>query len=237
MASSESRQPTAPSAAVLDALPIIAWTADANGDPTSLSRAFERVCDVSVDEVLARGYAAFVHPEDLGDALLRWNAARVAGVAFRDELRIRAGAGRYRWHAIEAAPILEPGGAIASWLGTLTDIDDLRVAELQLEAALEAASLSARAAAARAELAYRLMEANDDSISVLDLEGRLLSLGRNGNLLLPATRTRAPSRAGSGRGRASTGARPKRRSRRPAGADALASRRRTPRPAKSASGR
>ncbi len=183
MASSESRQPTAPSAAVLDALPIIAWTADANGDPTSLSRAFERVCDVSVDEVLARGYAAFVHPEDLGDALLRWNAARVAGVAFRDELRIRAGAGRYRWHAIEAAPILEPGGAIASWLGTLTDIDDLRVAELQLEAALEAASLSARAAAARAELAYRLMEANDDSISVLDLEGRLLSLGRNGNLL------------------------------------------------------
>ena len=56
------------------------------------------------------------------------------------ESRIRAGDGSYRWFQTRAMPMLDDEGRIIEWLGTSTDIDELRtlqdeqgilVAELQ----------------------------------------------------------------------------------------------------------
>ncbi len=51
----------------------------------------------------------------------------------------------YRWHIVRAVPQRDAGGAILQWIGTNTDIDDGKLAEIELGAAKVAAEEANRA--------------------------------------------------------------------------------------------
>ena len=158
-------------AAVLDALPIVAYMAAPDGAVTYLSRGWERFTGNSARDALERGYQDIIHPDDLPRAAAAWDRARATGLAYRNELRIRFADGSYRWVLSQADPVRGDDGAIAGWFGTLTDVHRLRLAEEGLTQALAASSASAREAAARAHFVERLLDASDDSVQVLDLDG------------------------------------------------------------------
>ena len=82
----------------------------------------------------AEGWLALVHPDDAAEAASRWGAALSSGGVYEVEFRIRRADGTFRWHLVRALPERD-GGAVTRWIGTNTDIDDQKRAELALAAA------------------------------------------------------------------------------------------------------
>ncbi|MBD5633467.1 MAG: PAS domain-containing protein, partial [Candidatus Eremiobacteraeota bacterium] len=176
----DAQDPAGTYAAVLDALPIVAWVADPGGTVTYVSRGWERFTGNSGDDVFKRNYEFLVFPDDLAGVVAAWDAARATGNTYRDEFRIRHGDASYRWVLSQGDPMRDPGGTIVGWFSTLTDIHALRLAEERMARALETSEANRREAAARAHFVERLMDASDDCIKVLDLNARLLSMSANG---------------------------------------------------------
>ncbi len=121
------------------AIPNQVWTAAPDG---GIEWANDRTSDYSgASDAALRGlgWTAIVHPDDLPTAGARWAAALASGDVYEVEFRIRRADGAYRWHLVRAVPQRDPAGAIARWVGTNTDIDDQKRAELELSAAKFAA--------------------------------------------------------------------------------------------------
>jgi len=77
------------------------------------------------------------HPEDSAAMEAAWNRAVETGTGYSGQWRIRRHDGAYRWHKIALIPIrLDPAsGAVAEWLGTALDVDDIVTARLAVEEA------------------------------------------------------------------------------------------------------
>ena len=171
-------------AAVLDALPIVAYMADPQGVITYVTRGLEHVTGNDARDVIDHGYRILVHPDDLAAVSATWEDARKAETSYRDRFRLRSADGSYRWVLSQADPMRGAAGEIVGWFGTVSDIHDLRLAEDGLAAALAAAASSARDAAERAAFVERLLDASDDCVKVLDLDSHLVSMSANGQRAL-----------------------------------------------------
>lgn len=172
------------STAVLDALPVAAFTARPDGTISYLSRGWEQLTGNIAAQVVVHGYQEFVHPDDLPRVAAAWDSARAAGAPYRDELRVRYGDGSYRWMMSRAEPMLGTDGDILGWFGTVTNIDDLRTAEADTARGIAALAASAHQLEGRAHLVERLLDATDDCIKILDLDARLVSMSENGQKAL-----------------------------------------------------
>ena len=125
---------------LVEGMPQLVWRADGIGAWTWASPQWTAYTGQTEAESLGAGWRAAVHPEDRHGAEAAWLAA-----ANRDQLVIesrlrRASDGAYRWFQTRAVPVRDMGREVTEWLGTSTDIDDLRslqqsqavlVAELQ----------------------------------------------------------------------------------------------------------
>jgi PAS domain S-box-containing protein len=171
-------------AAVLDALPIVAFMANPAGQITFVSRGWERFTGTPGHEIIAHGYERVVHPDEFPRVVATWEGACAAGAVYRDEFRLRIGDGSFRWVVSQADPLRGADESIVGWFGTLTDIDELRTVEDGLATALANASASAMAASARSRFVERLLDASDDCVKVLDLDAHLLSMSPNGQKAL-----------------------------------------------------
>lgn len=125
---------------LIDGMPQLVWRALEGGEWTWASPQWTSYTGQSAAASQGRGWLLVVHPDDRETALALWRAAARRG-AFKAEYRIlHAAARRYRWFQTRAACIRNESGAIVEWIGTSTDVDDLRamrdqqqvmVAELQ----------------------------------------------------------------------------------------------------------
>ncbi len=77
----------------------------------------------------------FMHAEDVSASDNRWQAAINSGLVYEVEFRLRRADGVYRWHLARAVADRDQAGQILRWIGTNTDIDDQKRAELDLAAA------------------------------------------------------------------------------------------------------
>jgi PAS domain S-box-containing protein len=108
-----------------EAVPQMVWTADPRGNVTFLNRRWDEYTGVP----LAAGREArreMVHPDDAEEARAAWDLA-VANPPDRysHEFRLRRAAdGAYRWMLTTAVPLRDEAGAVAEWVGSITDIDD-----------------------------------------------------------------------------------------------------------------
>ena len=122
-----------------EAMPGLAWSADAEGLPTGMSEQLHAFCEAaSITEFTLAGPAT--HPDDLAAIASAWQRCQETDEDFHATLRIRGGDGRYRWFEALARP-LRDGEAdedgeptITGWNGLLIDIDDHKVLEESLRA-------------------------------------------------------------------------------------------------------
>lgn len=111
--------------ALADAIPLIVWTADPNGELDYYNRQWEIYTGFSAEETMGWGWAPVLHPDDLQRCIERWTQAFTSGEPYEIEYRFkRAQDGSYRWHLGRATPFKDENGAILKWFGTGTDIDD-----------------------------------------------------------------------------------------------------------------
>lgn len=114
--------------ALIEGVPQLIWRADSRGHWTWSSPQWARCTGLSLDESLGDGWLNAVHPDDRARALEAWGNAVTAGV-FDVEYRIGpAGTGPYRWFQTRATPIRNEEDSVVEWMGTSTDVDELRQA-------------------------------------------------------------------------------------------------------------
>jgi len=109
-------------------LPQLIWRAGSPGIWTWCSPQFTAYTGQSEAGSQGWGWLSQVHPRDQEAARSSWSRGKEQG-GFDVEYRIRAADGTYRWFQTRAAPVRDEHGETTEWIGTSTDINDLR--ELQ----------------------------------------------------------------------------------------------------------
>ncbi|WP_457104189.1 ATP-binding protein [Methylobacterium sp. P5_C11] len=119
-----------------EALPLLVWTMRVgDGRATYANAQFQSYYGPIGPERAER--VGRNHPEDAAAMEVAWTRAVESGTAFSGQWRIRRHDGVYRWHTLSLIPIrLDPAnGAVAEWLGTALDVDDIITARLAVEEA------------------------------------------------------------------------------------------------------
>jgi PAS domain S-box-containing protein len=109
-----------------DALPQIVWTMRPDGRPSYFNQRWLDYSGASLQDSLAHGWDRFIHPEDRPQVVAQWTRAHDASEACEVECRLRRADGLYRWMLVRAVPQRDAAGCPVGWVGTLTDIDELR---------------------------------------------------------------------------------------------------------------
>ena len=115
-----------------DALPEKIFTATPDGETDYLNQQWVTYTGLPLHEVLRLGWREFVHPDDLDEKVNRWKQAFKTGTPFEFEHRFRRADGVYRWHLSRAQPMRRSDGTISMWVGSNTDVDDLKRAQFDL---------------------------------------------------------------------------------------------------------
>lgn len=119
--------------ALAEAMPQLVWTCKADGGCDYLGPQWVAYTGVPEAEQLGFGWLERLHPDDRERVNAEWMRCSNAGITMDIDFRIRRADGAYRWFKTRAVPQLD-GGRIVRWLGTNTDIDELRVSEAELTA-------------------------------------------------------------------------------------------------------
>jgi len=126
--------------ALLQHLPVAAWTVRPDGTPDFVNRNWLEYAGRALDYVQSNpeAWMTAIHPEDR-ERVSRsfWQGIR-SGQGFTMEARFRrAHDGAYRWHLNRAVALRDAEGKILRFVGTCTDIEDLKQSEDNLRRAEE----------------------------------------------------------------------------------------------------
>lgn len=120
----ETREKNRRVAAILESLPLIAWTSDPDGNANYFNHGWYNYTNVNPSAAMGDGWALVVHPDDLGVVSSKWQSCMKEGKSYEQACRLRRSDGEYRWHLSKASPIRTKGGEIEIWVGTAMDIHD-----------------------------------------------------------------------------------------------------------------
>ncbi|MGA9672580.1 MAG: PAS domain-containing protein [Terracidiphilus sp.] len=122
---------------LLQHLPVSAWTLKPDGTPDFVNRVWLEYSGQTLEFVRSHpeAWMAAIHPEDREKASRAfWDGVR-SGQGFAIESRyLRCWDGTYRWHLQQAVPLCDAEGKVLKFVGTTTDIDDQKRAEVELRA-------------------------------------------------------------------------------------------------------
>jgi PAS domain S-box-containing protein len=114
---------------LMEGIPQLVWRADDQGAWTWSSPQWSDYTGYSREQSVGEGWLQAFHPDDREATRAAWNEAVRTG-NFEVEARIRcAYTQEYRWFQTRALPVRNDRGLIVEWLGTSTDIHQIR--ELQ----------------------------------------------------------------------------------------------------------
>ncbi|HYE07293.1 MAG TPA: PAS domain-containing protein [Planctomycetota bacterium] len=124
-ASSENRY-----AALAEAIPHLVWSTDADGRMIYANQRWLDYVGMPLAQARDSGWIEVVHPADLDQVMTSWNQAVSTGAPYDIELRLRRGSDQaFRWHLCRGVPGRDDTGRIDGWVGSMTDIHDLRETE------------------------------------------------------------------------------------------------------------
>jgi PAS domain S-box-containing protein len=118
---------------VLQSLPVITFTATADGAIDWVSDRWYEATGIPHDAVLGDSWAAIVHPDDVEQVVWLWTHALDTGSPWEATPRIRHADGTYRWWFTRAERVEDvPGGPM--WIGTTVELSAVpwkRIAALE----------------------------------------------------------------------------------------------------------
>ena len=113
---------------LIDAIPQIVWTNNVDGIASYFNRRWYEYTGLNYEQSAGPGWQAVIHPDDAPVSKERWQNALETGEVFECEYRLRNAAGEYRWFIGRNVPMRD-NNCIIGWLGSATDIHDLKQAE------------------------------------------------------------------------------------------------------------
>jgi len=128
-----------------EAVPQIVWATRPDGWNIYFNQQWTDYTGLTLDESYGHGWNIPFHPDDKQRAWDAWQRAVQHDKTYLLECRLRRADGVYRWWLIHGSPIRGANGEIQKWIGTCTDIEELKQAEESLQqakAAAEAANVA-----------------------------------------------------------------------------------------------
>jgi len=107
-------------------IPQLVFLTRPDGDRTWPSPQWIEFTGLSFEASLGMGWLDAVHPDDREATQEAWREARFRGEYYIEHRVRRAVDGDYLWHQTRAKPLEGESAASSDWVGTMTDIDDLR---------------------------------------------------------------------------------------------------------------
>jgi PAS domain S-box-containing protein len=106
----------------------VVWVTNPAGEVAEDSPEWRWITGQSVEDYLADGWLAAIHPNDRDRIDRDWRDCIRTGTVFDGSYRVRTKTGSYRHYDVRAVPI-ERDGAIIEWMGASTDVTGQREAD------------------------------------------------------------------------------------------------------------
>ncbi|WP_316824454.1 ATP-binding protein [Pedobacter miscanthi] len=112
---------------MMETIPQIAWTNTVKGKVDYYNQRWYDYTGLSQDQTQIGDLVSVVHPDDLKEIQYRFSflRKRIDGGEF--QVRAKRADGLFRWHLIRLMPIKNVDGMLQQWVGTATDIHELRI--------------------------------------------------------------------------------------------------------------
>jgi len=123
-----------------ESMPQKLFTAKSSGEVDYFNQQWTEFTGLSFEQIKDWGWTQFIHPVDVDENVRRWQHSIDTGEPFQFEHRFRRADGEYRWHLSRAHALRDAEENVLMWIGSNTDIDDVKRAE---ESRAERARLSA----------------------------------------------------------------------------------------------
>ncbi len=123
-----------------DSMPQIVWAADNNGKLTYINKAFYNYTGLSSSDNIEEEWFEIIHPEDKEETMREWDNCVRNGTEYKCEHRFRRYDGEYRWQLSRAVALKNEQGNIETWVGTSTDIQEIKELDQQKDHFISIAS-------------------------------------------------------------------------------------------------
>ena len=110
-------------------IPHLVWLVARDGVPQYVDPHWRDFTGWQPEQPETRSWMTAVHPADHAETVEAWAGATSNGAPFQAQCRIRSSTGDYRWFLASALPLQPPQGSVRHWLGTCTDIHELRLTQ------------------------------------------------------------------------------------------------------------
>jgi PAS domain S-box-containing protein len=107
-------------------IPQLVFLTRPNGERTWPSPQWIAFTGLGVEESLGLNWLDAIHPEDREATQAAWTEAQPKGEYYIEHRVRRQPDGAYLWHQTRAKPLDDSAHLTSDWVGTMTDIDDLR---------------------------------------------------------------------------------------------------------------
>jgi PAS domain S-box-containing protein len=125
---------------LLDTMPQIAWTNTTDGEIAFYNQRWYDYTGLDHKQTDLFGCKTVIHPDDLQKALNEYRSIRETNDGGEFQIRGKGADGSYRWHLIRLTPIKNDNGEVQLWIGTATDIQELRLLQQQKDDFISIAS-------------------------------------------------------------------------------------------------
>ncbi|MCX7568190.1 PAS domain S-box protein [Sulfitobacter sp. F26169L] len=127
------RQSEAQFRSITEAMPQMVWATRPDGHHDFFNARWYEFTGVPEGSTDGAGWNDIFHPEDQERAMRKWQHCLSSGNIYDIEYRLRHHSGAYRWVLGRAQPVRDSDGTIVRWLGTCTDIHEIKLADEQRE--------------------------------------------------------------------------------------------------------
>src|SRR5688572_19106843 len=107
-------------------IPQLVFLTRPDGSRTWPSPQWIQFTGLGFDESLGRGWLDAIHPKDRDATEAAWADAWSKGEYYAEHRVFRQAANDYRWHQTRARPIKDGAALDGDWVGTMTDVHDMR---------------------------------------------------------------------------------------------------------------
>ncbi|AMR30099.1 hypothetical protein A0256_01040 [Mucilaginibacter sp. PAMC 26640] len=125
---------------MMETIPQIAWTNIPDGQVTFYNQRWYDYTGLDRTRNNNGGLETAIHPDDLKNVLSQYKSIRQTSEGGELQIRLKRVDGLYRWQLFRLMPVRNEDGTVQLWVGTATDIQELKLLQQQKDDFISIAS-------------------------------------------------------------------------------------------------
>lgn len=159
---------------ILNALPHIAWTISSDVVINFVNQHWFDYSGIILNKADYWGWEEAVFPDDYVEAKAKHRKIIESGIQGEFELRYRRADGEYRWHLCRIQPVYDNLGVIEFFIGTATDIEELKRLQEQKDDFVNIASHELKTPLTSLKLSIQLVTERAENLEPKMVSGLML---------------------------------------------------------------